>query len=183
MLIFFFLISTHSFADSGVVGGGQSTTSKSALTLEVTRSTHPVEEFHGSHWYFADLRNSGSKAVTVVAIKRPEGYQGGGLVFSCYLEVWKKGRKQWRPLWSPSLANYGYGPSAELKDVEVKPGASERVCGLLLPRDAGAGANGKCVRFGMRTRWTASPDRIVLVSKPFIIGDSSASRRTPCSTK
>jgi len=179
MLILFF--AAHSFLTAARGGQDGSKSSAGGLTLEVRKPTDPTKDFRGSRWYFADLHNNSPRPLKVVAIKRPEGYQGGGLVFFCYLEAWKSGQKQWRPLWSPTRVDYGYGPDSELKDVDIKPGGSEEVCGLLLPDQAGT--HGQCVRFGMRTRWVADPERVNLVSKPFIIGNVAAKPQTPCTTK
>src|SRR5262249_10212455 len=110
---------------------------------------------------------------TVVAIKQPEGYQGGGQIFRCDLQVWNSRDKGWQPLWSPKLSAYGSAP--EFTNVEIKPNHSEQVCGLLLPLQAGS--NGECVRFRMRTPWATGPQQASFISQPFSIGEGPAKQR------
>lgn len=171
------LFAIHSLLMANRGDQNEQKVSPSGMTLEVRKPTNSTRTFRGSYWYFADLRNNSSQSFTVAAIKQPEGYQGGGRIFRCDLQVWNSRDKGWRSLWAPKLSAYGSAP--EFTNVEIKPNHSEQVCGLLLPLQAGS--NGECVRFRMRTPWATGPRQISLISQPFSIGEGHAKLKSPCS--
>ena len=172
------LICLICFAGTAVSGSSWSEDGPSGEGLVITvKKSDKATEFSGSSWYLADFFNGSSKVQVLEAVQMPGGYAGSGKFFACGLEAWSARRHSWFSLWPAKISGYGRNPN--LTNVEVRQKDHLRVCGRLLP--AQAGSVGQCVRFTLRLRWRdhSSP---VLTSKPFTIGEQPSSS-DPCSRR
>jgi hypothetical protein len=132
------------------------------LVLTATKDAHGAKAVSGSSWYFAEVFNNGNESQVLQAIQMPGGYAGEGKFFSCKLEAWDTAQHRWHSIWSAPP-----GHKSNLRDIELPPHGTIRVCALSLPEQAGR--QGQCVRFGFRPRWDKSAAAIL--SNPILTGD------------
>jgi hypothetical protein len=139
------------------------------LQFRVASKPDTTHVYPESKEYVGILKNVGKSSVRLEGVEmygeKSGGFMGAGRFFPCSIQTWSPGENRWRTVRSPQLTDYG--AHQEPVSIEIAPGAELKVCGWLLPQQAGH--KGDRARFLLRLTWSSKPESVA--SDLFTLGE------------